>query len=155
MIYKGIVENVSGKQVKVRIPKLHKSVNAIGSTAIGQLSDACICSFPGVTINLQINDIVFVDFEDTLNEAPVIIGTLANFDTTSRCNMSMNDLKANITARLPKDTQIGDITYAHLDKLTGITSNIQSKFTELVRLIESQESRIQQLEEKIAELSNE
>ena len=154
MIYKGIVEKIVGKEIQVRIPTLHKSDNAVGSTDVGQLSLACICSLPGIDTNLQVNDIVFVDFEDTLNESPVILGTLYGFNTTSKCNISVNDLEAKITARLPKDIRIGDITYSHLDKLTGITYNIQSKFDEILRFNNELTSRISKLEEEIKQLKS-
>ena len=153
MIYKGIVEKVLGKQVIVRIPKLHKSSSAIGTTNVGQLSSACICTLPGVQINLQVNDVVFVDFEDELFETPVIIGTLYGFKTTSRCDIKTTDLKVDIQALLPKDTTIGEIKYSHLKKLIGITDNIQSKFDRLSSIIEEQSIKINKLEKQIKDLT--
>lgn len=152
MIYKGIVEKVSGTSVYVRIPRLDKSSVAVGSTSMGQLSDACICTLPGISVQLQVNDIVFVEFEDTINESPVIIGTLYGFNTTSKCNISVNDLNVGVTARLPADIVIGEIKYSHLNKLSGITYNIQSKFDEVVRMLEKQNNIIEQQQEKIKSL---
>ena len=154
MIYKGIVESVSGKKVRVRIPKLNKSSFAVGATSVGQLSDACICTLPGISVNLQVNDIVFVEFDDTINETPVIVGTLYGFSTTSRCNLEVAELLVNVLTKLPKETEIGDIKYSHLNKLTGITYNIQSKFDDLIRITQSQEQQIKTLEERIQKLEN-
>jgi hypothetical protein len=152
MIYKGVVESVSGKTAIVRIPRLDKSANAVGSINAGQLSEACMCALPGIVVNLQKNDIVFVDFEDTINESPVILGTLGGFNTTSKCNITCSDLVVGITAELPKETKIGEIKYTHLNKLSGITYNIQSKFDELLRRLDKQDKLINELKEKIKEL---
>lgn len=152
MIYKGIVEKVNGTKVRVRIPRLNKSSVAVGATSVGQLSDACICTLPGISVKLQVNDIVFVEFEDTINESPVIVGTLYGYRTTSKCDITVTELLVDVLARLPQDTQIGDIKYSHLNKLTGITYNIQNKFDELIRNSEKQSKYIEKLEERIKQL---
>ena len=154
MIYKGIVEKVSGNRAYVRIPRLNKSSVAVGSTSVGQLSDACICTLPGMYVKLQVNDIVFVDFEDTINEAPVIIGTLYGVTSTSKCDISVNDLNVGVTARLPADTSIGEIKYSHLNKLTGLTYNIQHKFDELIRTLEKQQEQLHKQQEQIEALQS-
>lgn len=148
MIYKGIVEKVTKNQVRVRIPRLNKSSFAVGATSVGQLSDACICTLPGIKVNLQVNDIVFVEFEDTVNEAPVIVGTLYGFKSTSKCDVSCTDLDVSVTARLPEDIEIGEIKYSHLKKLTGITVNIQNKFESVDRNTDNLSTKVKQLVEE-------
>lgn len=140
MIYKGIVEAVSGAQATVRIPTLDKSASAVGATQAGQLSDACICTFPGISVQLQVNDIVFVEFEDTINQAPVIIGTLFGYNTTSRCNISSNELHTAVRCTLPKDTQIGDITYSQLEKLINTENNLQ----DIIRALKDDITKLKQ-----------
>lgn len=149
MIHKGIVESVSDMSIVVRIPDLDKSKSAVGSVNTGLLGSACICTLPGISVQLQRGDIVFVDFEDTLNEAPVILGTLYGFGSTSKCNITPMELNVSVLCRLPKDTEIGDIKYSHLNKLTGITYNIQHKFDELIRENEKLKEEIDSINSKL------
>ena len=65
MVVRGLVEGISDNtHVKVRIPKINKSENAIGATPSSELATAIISTPPGYSPKIKRGDAVIVAFEN-------------------------------------------------------------------------------------------
>lgn len=107
MITKAIVEELldGGKQARVRIPFYDKVQGAADATATQDLSIASTSIIPGCYPVYNVNDIVFVAFEDDSISKPVIIGLLyANDNINSTCDINAQSLIATVNSQLPEDT---------------------------------------------------
>ena len=133
MITKAVVEEiVSPYQVKVRIPLFDKSDSSAQSRNTEDLNIATICSLPNCYINLQVGDIVFVGFEDNTYYKAVVLGHLCrNIESETYADLILSSLNVNMSAKLPQDTTIGDITTSELSCLQGITENIQKQINDI------------------------
>lgn len=129
-IITGISKNNPNKYI-VRIPVLDGWGNKKTDTPDKELSEATLCCLPGISNPVNINDIVYVDFEDNNLARPVILGHLylgVNGGISDRpqtsiglnlSNLSVEDKKSLTpgTAKLPVGTSIGDISYNDLENI--------------------------------------
>ena len=124
MIVKGIVESVISKnEVKVRIPILNGLSSQVDSTPTEQLSSSSICQLPNMQFELAIGDIVWVAFENNEFDLPVIIGFL-NIDQKTKVEHYCEELKVNYQAKLPNETQIGEVSSSSINCLKGLNTNL-------------------------------
>jgi len=128
MIVKGIVESVVSKnEVKVRIPILNGISSQVDSTPTEQLSSASICQLPNMQFELAVGDIVWVSFENTEFDLPVIIGFL-NIDQKTKVEHFCETIKVNYQADLPAETKIGEVEPASISCLKGLDTNVADYF---------------------------
>lgn len=105
MITKAIVQsiNAAGNRCIVRIP-LFETASSSGPV----LAEALVNIAPGMFNNLEVNDIVFVAFEENAIEKPIILGKLfrgANIEGNIRGGGGVLDtLKVRTSAAIPAAT---------------------------------------------------
>lgn len=119
MITRGIVENISEddgiKRYLVRLPIFNGSSTSPGATPSEELQWAICADTVGVSGTINVGDSVFVGFENNDMSMPLILGSLiGNDDFVSFSGKSLN---IDGSARLPKNTNIGDISY---NTLSGV-----------------------------------
>lgn len=133
MLTRGIVESViDSGHVKVRIPRLNKSSDAIGSTPSDELNTATVSAMPGLIPSLRHGDVVWIGFENDDLGSPVVIGILASaYKGTSFTDATLNTATVNVDVHLPLDTTIGNVTPSEISFLSGVTSNLQSQLDTL------------------------
>ena len=121
MITKGIIkEIVDDYSAVVNVPLLNNDVTCI------------LCSLPNSNIKLQLEDVVFVGFEDYDLSKGVIIGFLFKESANlSSISAEIDSLIVNSNATFSKSIQIGDITYSQLKYLSGLSQNIQNSLTNI------------------------
>lgn len=131
MLVKGIIEEkVDIYSYRVRIPFLNKVEGDSNPTLTEDLSVAAISTIPGIHSIFEQGDVVFIDFENDDFSDPVILGLLdRTSDKTSYNNIDTTSLNVNLTANLPYETYIGDITPFELSSLSGIKGNLQEQLS--------------------------
>lgn len=131
MLVKGIIEQkVDIYSYKVRIPFLNKISQDSNPTSTENLSVATISTIPGIHSVFEEGDVVFIDFENDDFSDPVILGKLDRDSTkTSYNTLDTSTLNVNLTANLPEETYIGNITPFELNSLKGIEGNIQQQLS--------------------------
>lgn len=138
MITKGIIEKIINPySVKVRIPIFDATKEAKEGVKTDELSNAIICALPNSGNLLEVNDVVFVAFEDNDIAKPIIIGHLyKEVKTNTKIDLELNNLKTFSTTKLNKDTYIGEVKPSELKALLGVRENIQNQIDNLNDLIE-------------------
>lgn len=86
---------------------------------------ATVCSSINNKLDLKINDVVYINFENNRRENPIIIGVLVNDE--SNADVNLNSLKVKRNFQLPKQTSIGAINSTNLNSLIGVSENIQNQ----------------------------
>lgn len=114
MITKGIIKEIlTPYEVKVQIPLLNSTL------------DSVICTIPNSKFLPEVDDIVFVGFEDYDLGKPVILGCLFKENgNISGINIDCISLNVNGRTQLNSDIKIGDLTYEELKSLIGCKQNI-------------------------------
>ena len=127
-----IVKIISNKEVVVRIPIYNKMEGVAGATPNSELCHAFICYPSGVIPNYEIEDVVFVSFEDNYLDKPVVLGKLKKSTTKKESNSKPNvncvDLSADGNTKLSKETTIGEIKYTNIECLKNLSGNIKETF---------------------------
>ena len=122
MITKAIVQsiNATGTRCIIRMPLFE---TASSSTPV--IAEALVNIMPGVFNNIEIDDVVFVGFEENAIEKPIIIGKLfkgAQTESEIRGGGGIFDtIKVNTTATLPATT-----TYSFPVSAGNAYQNLQS-----------------------------
>lgn len=128
MIVKGIVERATDRNdIKVRIPFLNGLASQVDSTPTDDLPNAALCQLPNANIKLEVGDIVWVNFENTRWESPVIVGFL-NIEQKSQMSFIGDSTEISVSAKLPRDTQIGEVSAESIDCLRGLETNLHDYF---------------------------
>lgn len=140
-----IVEIIDRYNARVRIPTIHKLVGTTYSTADSELPIATICSVAGVTPSLQVSDVVYVEFEDNLQQQPVILGWLVNNNNNTKSNIQSASLDVQIDCKLPKQTTIGDISEYDINNIKNSKENIQLQIDNIETTIDKQDKVIEYL----------
>ena len=127
MITKGIVEEVlTNYSIKVRLPILDSIEGTRDATPTSDLSEAIVCVAPNSEINFTVGDIVIVGFEDNDDSKPIILGFLSKESgNTSSISNNLSKLNVNVSAKLPRDTSIGNVSSQDISMLQGAKFNIQ------------------------------
>ncbi len=138
MVTKGIVEEIiDNYQAKVRLPVYNGIEGTKQSTPSNELSIATICTLSNISRPVEVDDIVYVSFEDNDLGKPVILGQLYkkeqsnNLADINSATSNINKLKVSTSASLPNDTTIGNIKPAEIAALDGIQNNIQDTLNNL------------------------
>lgn len=149
MLTKAIIEGPGKEKNKflVRIPILDGFENTPEGVSKELLSEATLCTLPGITTPLVKGDIVFVDFETNNLAKPVILGNLYlgnsqyinNFPdekNTHSIGLNLNNLiMGNLSsAKLPESTYIGNISYKDLRNFKMLYDNFYDRFFTLFNL---------------------
>ena len=126
MIVKGIIESVIDKEhLKVRIPFLNGLKAQVDSTPTVDLPDSVICQMPGVNIEVSVGDVVWIAFENSRWELPVIIGFLdVESKIKSKISYKADDIEVQTKAKLPANTSIGNATAQAISCLEGLEINL-------------------------------
>lgn len=144
MIVKAYIESIlDNGRYKIRIPTIDKVQNS--SLSIDSLSVAEVCSVINNGLSLNLNDVVYVDFENDDKSKPVIIGCLSKSGIES--SYELDSLKVSDTANLPSNISIGDISYSELSCLIGTTGNIEEQLSSI-------ESSIDGINNNLIKLNN-
>lgn len=131
MLTKAIVEElISPHEARVRVPRLDRVNDSAAHTATEDLTIATICTLPNCYLNVQVGDIVFVAYEDNTERKLVILGHLSrDAFYPSAADIVSNNLDVQGKFTCTENIQIGaDVTYQDLEKLSGVTDNIQKQF---------------------------
>lgn len=90
MLNKAIVEKrIDFYTYKVRIPRYNKSDSSSFASNNDNLYTASVCIVPGIYPCYDINDVVFVMFENDEINKPVIVGKLYRKDDTSESSVDI------------------------------------------------------------------
>lgn len=135
MITRAIIEEkITPYEYRVRVPIFDRSKNASLHTKTEDLSIA-VASLPkGVYNNLEINDVVFVAFENNNIGSPVIIGQLYREALTKDSQnplLNCRVIEVADQATLPTNTKIGAIDYSKLFYLDNVNKDIQEQLDDL------------------------
>ena len=127
MLAKGIVEEIlSPYSIRVRIPTIHGIKSSNTSTPTSKLGCGPICTLPHCDINLQVNDVVIVGFENNDYNKPIVLGVMyMSRASSTMAELELETLKVNTSVNLPYNTTIGNVTPERLDKLAHITEDVQ------------------------------
>ena len=112
MITKAIIEQKLDEfQYKVRIPIFDRTSDSTYFTDTAELAIAVASVPKGITNTLEVNDIVFVGFEDNNIANPVILGQLYNEKLLKQHNLHIQARSIDIeeSANLPISTTLSDI----------------------------------------------
>lgn len=150
MIVKAYIESIldNGKY-KIRIPTIDKVQNS--SLNVDSLSVAEVCSVINSGLNLNLNDIVYVDFENDDRSKPVIIGCLSK--NSGENSYELDSLNVSDTANFPKDTTIGDISYSEISCLLGTTDNIENQLISIESSFEKVHSSLIKTKKNINDIN--
>lgn len=142
MITKAIVESiVDNYTVRVRIPRIHRMDTSSIRTSNEDLNEAIICTLSNCDPNLQQGDIVFVALDDQNEDEAIILGHLYRRNQTSTyCNLILNELEVKSRVSLPKESSIGEVSYSELMALKGVNSTLQIEIDDLKNRIAVLES---------------
>ena len=127
MITKGYIMSkaVDPAKFTVRLP-VFEGVNGNEANVYKPFTvDATVLMTPGNFLGYNINDVVFVGFEDNDYSKPIILGKLytGTIDTQNSVKEINSQLTVNDTAILPADTSIGKVSAQGLKALEGIGGN--------------------------------
>ena len=127
-----IEQRIDNYHYRVRIPLINKFSSSVGATPSNELAIATVAASPGSSPYYESGDIVYIDYEETDTNKPVIVGSLYN-DLSSNINSDskVDSLTVGVNVNLPKDTQIGDISASNLQQLRGLTNNVQNAIDRL------------------------
>ena len=143
MVVRGLVEAISDNtHVKVRIPKINKSENAIGATPSSELATAVISTPPGYSPKIKRGDAVIVAFENDDESSPVILGLLFNPNNKTKADAVLDSLQVAVNAVLPIETTIGELSSDNIATLIGIRENIQIQLDRIVNNINDNTNKI-------------
>lgn len=119
MITTGIILSKNGvNSYNVNIPDLVDGDETFNSVAT-------VCSSINNKLDLKINDVVYINFENNRRENPIIIGVLVN--AGSNVDINLNSLKVKRNFQLPQQTSIGAVNSTNLNSLIGVSENIQNQ----------------------------
>ena len=139
MVTKGIIveiPDVDSNIYKVRVPIFEQPTtseankteqNNLGSTIL----DATACVPPGLSFGYNINDVVYVGFENNKYQKAIILGKLylTDQDTNQNNYYNISNLNVNGTATLPSNTKLGDYTLDDLNSLLVEVKLLKEKLT--------------------------
>lgn len=133
MIQKAIITSIdyaTGK-IKVRIPRFE-----VAGVSTQFIIESTLCYEPGNYNNYQVNDVVYVGFENYELDKPIILGKLFTGIPEEASNYSYTKaLKVLGSSNLSKDTKIGDLSYSDLEYSKKKVDYLLEKVTELIDTI--------------------
>ena len=124
MITKAIIKEtnkIGSNKFKVYIPLL-RNANDEEADAI---FDATLCYTSGILYTLNVDDVVFVAFEDNLVEKPIILGKLFQGENKDNANAHLNIKTLNVTDKciLPNNTLIAN------KNMNSIINEVKKEFS--------------------------
>ena len=144
MLYKAIVEKVINTyEATVRIPLIHRTVDAVDYTPSDQLPTACISSIAGSISPVQSGDIVIVGLENDDLEKPIILGHLCKESMPQTLSsIQATSLSACVEASLPSATTIGNVSSKDISYLSNLSGNIQKQLDILSEQIKVLQNKV-------------
>lgn len=135
MITKAIIEQKLDEfQYKVRIPIFDRTSDSTYFTDTAELAIAVASVPKGITNTLEVNDIVFVGFEDNNIANPVILGQLYNEKLLKQHNLHIQARSIDIeeSVNLPMGTTLNDINlYDYIIKLEEKINTLDAQVKQL------------------------
>lgn len=135
MITKAIIEQkIDEFQYKVRIPIFDRTSDSTYFTDTAELAIAVASVPKGITNTLEVNDIVFVGFEDNNIANPVILGQLYNEKLLKQHNLHIQARSIDIeeSVNLPMGTTLNDINlYDYIIKLEEKINTLDAQVKQL------------------------
>lgn len=135
MITKAIIEQkIDEFQYKVRIPIFDRTSDSTYFTDTAELAIAVASVPKGITNTLEVNDIVFVGFEDNNIANPVILGQLYNEKLLKQHNLHIQARSIDIeeSVSLPMGTTLNDINlYDYIIKLEEKINTLDAQVKQL------------------------
>lgn len=135
MITKAIIEQkIDEFQYKVRIPIFDRTSDSTYFTDTAELAIAVASVPKGITNTLEVNDIVFVGFEDNNIATPVILGQLYNEKLLKQHNLHIQARSIDIeeSVNLPMGTTLNDINlYDYIIKLEEKINTLDAQVKQL------------------------
>ena len=136
MVTRAIVVSIDGLRATIRIPIYNKIEGVNGATPDTELYSAIVCVPNNTVSNLMPGDTVFVAFEESQIDKPVIIGHLPKSSILSNAGMDIGckslrvfgdtTFDGDIVIKLPEGRH--HINKINLMSLEGWTDNIKTKF---------------------------
>lgn len=126
MVTKAIILEriVNTNTYSVRVPFLESAGIDAGRMV------ATVSKSPAMSEEYKVDDVVYVDFEDHRPEKVVIIGKLFVDEDGPRGSANFESLNVSTTAKLPKDTTIGDKSMSVLlNKLENISGDLFEEYS--------------------------
>ena len=141
MITKAIIESkIDQFSYKVRIPIFDRINDAPEHTSFNDLCIATVCSNKGINNTINVNDVVFVSFEDDTASQPIILGHLYRQDLLldSQTSINCSNLIVKEDASLPLSTKIFDIElYTYLQKINTLEES-NTALIEQIKLLQQE-----------------
>lgn len=135
MITKAIIEQkIDEFQYKVRIPIFDRTSDSTYFTDTAELAIAVASVPKGITNSLEVNDVVFVGFEDNNIATPVILGQLYNEKLLKQHNLHIQARSIDIeeSVNLPMGTTLNDINlYDYIIKLEEKINTLDAQVKQL------------------------
>ena len=135
MITKAIIEQkIDEFQYKVRIPIFDRTSDSTYFTDTAELAIAVASVPKGITNSLEVNDVVFVGFEDNNIANPVILGQLYNEKLLKQHNLHIQARSIDIeeSVNLPMGTTLNDINlYDYIIKLEEKINTLDAQVKQL------------------------
>lgn len=155
MISKAFIEKkIDDYTYKVRIPRFNKSSSSTYSSKDIDLYTATICYLPGIIPYYDINDVVFVAYENNESSNPVIIGKLYRASDESNSTSAVNtDLMEQIE---DSDTNFSSVFDSVLDNtIDAATINQMKKdIADLKISVTNIDKSIESLDKTTTEINN-
>lgn len=156
MISKAFIEKkIDDYTYKVRIPRFNKSSSSTYSSKDIDLYTATICYLPGIIPYYDINDVVFVAYENNESSNPVIIGKLYRAIDESN---SISAVNTNLIEQIENnDTNFNSVFDSVLDNTIDTTttiSQIKEDITNLKISVTSINKSIESLDKSITNINN-
>jgi len=138
MITRGIIEQrVDAYHVKVRIPLVDKVLTAPIHTPTENLTTAILATIPGLEVELVPGDVVIVS-TDKCEDTAIILGYLYRDASRDKiCKLKLESLHVVDSAELPRNTNIGNVTAAELNFLSGARDNLQRQIDDIRVLLDN------------------
>ena len=113
---------------------------------------ATVCSSINNKLDLKINDVVYINFENNRKENPIIVGLAVK--NSSDSDIKLNSLEVNHNLQFPQQTSIGSINSTNLESLAGVSENIQNQLDNIDKKFSSVKDNINKFNLDISNDSN-
>ena len=125
-----IVSKLDDYHFRVRVPRINKAQDVPGATPSNELYIATVSTLPGIKPNYNINDVVFVEFENEDLTVPVIAGLLDNDNARKEGNHNANIAECIITdkAVLPEEASIGAVSSSDIKLLNELSDSLKDDY---------------------------
>lgn len=134
MITKAIIVEQKDNKYKIRIPIYHGIVGSANYIPDIDLPYATASVTSGIQTPYNINEIVYIAFEEEDLGYPIIIGSLHTLEEKINPNakLKLSELIVDKNVSLPLNTNIANVKSNEIGYLHGTTKNIQTQFNDIL-----------------------